>query len=73
MAHQPVEVRPWSQHEVVVIRHDFAVIALAHNLPEPFAHLTRLTAIQTCVYRQACRHANALTRFRVNRAPGTSG
>src|SRR4051794_27131026 len=39
---EQVEIRTWPEHEVVVIRHDFAVIALARNLPKAVAHLARL-------------------------------
>jgi hypothetical protein len=49
MAHQPFEVRSWPQHEVVVIRHGFAVIALACDLPEPVAYLARFH-----VHRSPC-------------------
>src|SRR3954447_2199536 len=42
-AHEPVEVRTWPQHEVV-IRHNLAVVALACDLPDPIADLARLHA-----------------------------
>src|SRR3954471_21440846 len=40
-AHEPLEVRTWPHHEVV-IRYDFMVIALACALPEPVANIACL-------------------------------
>ena len=61
IAHQPVEVRPRPQHEVVAIRCVLAVIALACALPEPVAHLARLHAHRWPQRSRRVQHVNLLT------------
>src|SRR3954447_16345346 len=40
LAHEPVEVRSWPQHDVT-LRHEFVVVALAGALSEPRTDLAR--------------------------------
>src|SRR3954467_1188509 len=65
IAHQPIEIRPRPQYDVI-LRHELAMIALAtYVLPEPVADLTR-------VIDQACEDPNQCD-FRVARKNDAAG